>query len=155
MDSEHFFDSGECRPMAKQLKHMLLAALFGLAGVIGTTKSTIAQESTERPLPTRSGQYLSDTVKLARLLGRAHAIRVKCNGRSDQFWRLYMQEMLDLEAPNQGSLRDSMARSFNDAYTSESRSRSMCDEAAVAAEATFAAQGRTIAERLAMYYFNR
>jgi len=155
MDSEFFLDSGECRPMAKQLKHIVLSALLILASVVGATASSAAQDSNERALPTRSGQYLSDAVTLARLLGRAHAIRVKCNGRSDQFWRLYMQEMLDLEAPDQGRLRQSMARAFNDAFTAESNARQWCDDSAVAAEAQFASQGRTIAERLARYYFNR
>ena len=134
---------------------MVLAAFLGLASVLGLSASSFAQEANERPLPTRSGQYLSDALRLSRLLGRAHAIRVKCNGRSDQFWRLYMQEMLDLEAPNQGSFRDSMARAFNDAYTSESRMRPWCDDAAVAAEATYAAEGRELAEGLARFYFNR
>ncbi len=66
-----------------------------------------------------------------------------------------MQEMLELEAPNQGSFRDSMARAFNDAYTSESRIRSWCDEAAIAAEAAYASEGKALAEGLAQYYFNR
>ena len=66
-----------------------------------------------------------------------------------------MQEMLDLEAPDQSSFRSSMARAFNDAYTSESRRRAWCDEAAVAAEAAYAAEGRRLAEGLARYYFNR
>ena len=155
MDSEFVLDSGECRLMAKQLKHIVLSALLTFASVVGATASSAAQDSAERPLPTRSGQYLSDAVKLARLLGRAHAIRVSCNGRSDQFWRLYMQEMLDLEAPEQGRLRQSMARAFNDAFSAESKLRQWCDDSAVAAEAQFAAEGRTIAERLAKYYFNR
>lgn len=155
MDFEFVLDSGESRPMAKQLKHIVLSALLTIANVVGGTASSVAQDTTERPLPTRSGQYLSDAVKLSRLLGRAHAIRVACNGRSDQFWRLYMQEMLDLEAPDQGSLRQSMARAFNDSFTTEANVRKWCDDAAVAAEAQYAAQGRAIAERLARYYFNR
>ena len=141
--------------MAKQLKHVVLATCLGLASALGSAPSSTAQDANERPLPTRSGQYLSDVLSLSRLIGRAHAIRVKCNGREDQFWRLYMQEMLDLEAPNQGSLRSSMARAFNDSYTSESRRRSWCDEAAIAAEAAYATEGRRLAEGLARYYFNR
>lgn len=94
-------------------------------------------------------------MQLARLLGRAHSIRVTCNGRSDQFWRVYMQEMLDLEAPTQGSFRDSMARAFNDAYSSESAFRGWCNDAAVDAEAKYAAEGRVLAEGLAKYYFKR
>lgn len=141
--------------MAKQFKHLVLAPIFALASALAVPASSAAQEANERPLPQRSGQYLSDVVTMSRLLGRAHAIRVTCNGRDDQFWRLYMQEMLDIEAPNQGGLRQSMAGAFNDAYTSEARVRQWCDEAAVKAEAQYASQGRGIAERLAKYYFNR
>ena len=66
-----------------------------------------------------------------------------------------MQEMLDLEAPNRGGLRDSMARAFNDAYSSEASRRTFCDAATVEAEALFAADGKVLAERLARHYFNR
>ena len=141
--------------MAKQLKHGVLAAFLGLASALGTAASSAAQDADERPLPTRSGKYLSDVLSLSRLIGRAHAIRVKCNGRQDQFWRLYMQEMLDLEAPDQGNFRSSMARAFNNSYTAEARQRNWCDQAAIAAEATYAAEGRRLAEGLARYYFNR
>ena len=143
--------------MAKQLKHVVLAGVFALASAAGLSPSSYGQASaeTEPPLPKRSSEYLGDALSLSRLLGRAHAIRVTCNGRTDQFWRLYMQEMLDLEAPNRGGLRDAMARAFNDAYTSESAVRSFCDEAAVTAEALYASRGRELAEGLAQHYFIR
>lgn len=143
--------------MAKQLKHLILAGLLASGSALSFVSSSAAQESTrnEAPLPQRSGKYYSDALQLARLLGRAHAIRVTCNGRSDQFWRVYMQEMLDLEAPSQGSFRDSMARAFNDAYSSESSFRNWCNDAAIAAEANYAARGRVIAEGLAKFYFQR
>ena len=143
--------------MAKQLKHVVLAGVFSLASAAGLMASSFAQSSSrnEAPLPARGSQYYSDAMALARILGRAHAIRVTCNGRSDQFWRLYMQEMLDLEAPNRGGLRDSMARAFNDAYSSEASRRTFCDAVTVEAEALFAADGKVLAERLARHYFNR
>lgn len=143
--------------MAKQLKHIILASAFAFASLIAGASSSFAQTSgtPAQTLPKRSGKYLSDAVELARLLGKAHAIRVTCNGRADQFWRLYMQEMMDLEAPVQGGLRDSMARAFNDAYASESALRSWCSEETVAAEAEYARQGLVIAEYMAQYYFKR
>jgi len=109
----------------------------------------------EAPLPKRSGKYTSDALKLARVLGKAHSIRVTCNGRDDQFWRIYMQEMLELEAPVQGGFRDSMARAFNDAYAAEASFRNWCDADAVAAEAVYANEGKLLAEGLAQYYFKR
>lgn len=142
--------------MAQQLKHVFLAAVLLLASAAVPSSSSTAQElDTEPPLPTRSGKYLSDALQVARVLGRAHSIRVTCNGRDDQFWRTYMQEMLDLEAPVRGAFRDSMARTFNDAFESESAFHSYCNEDAVAAEAKYAQEGRVIAEKLAQYYFKR
>ena len=156
MSFELFLDSGERILMAQQLKHMILTAVFLLASAALPLTSSSAQETEAEPsLPTRTGQYLSDAITIARVLGRAHSIRVTCNGRDDQFWRLYMQEMLDIEAPIQGQLRDSMARAFNDAFEAEAAFRVRCDEEAVAAEAEYAQEGRVIAEKLAQYYFKR
>jgi len=63
--------------------------------------------------------------------------------------------MLDIEAPNQGSFRDSMARAFNDGFAAESKIQSWCSAEAVAAEAKYAAEGKEIAARLAQFYFKR
>lgn len=157
MGFEVLLDSGVSRLMAKQLKHVILAGVLLCGSAVGFVSSSAAQQSSqsEAPLPQRNGKYYSDAVQLARLLGRAHAIRVTCNGRTDQFWRLYMQEMLDLEAPSQGSFRDSMARAFNDSYAAEASVRNWCDDAAVAAEAQYAAEGKGLAEGLAKYYFQQ
>ena len=137
--------------MTKQLKNLIFATALLCGSAVSLPPPAEAQEA----LPQRNGKYYSDAMQLARLLGRAHSVRVTCNGRSDQFWRLYMQEMLDLEAPVQGRFRDSMARAFNDAYASESARRNWCDDAAVNAEASYAAEGRVLAEGLAKYYFKR
>jgi len=112
--------------------------------------ASVAQED---GLPRRNQAYLRDLVKLATVLGRAHAVRVTCNGRSDQYWRNHMRDLLDLEAPDRGGLRTSMARAFNDSYSAEQSVRLTCDPATVAAEATFASQGRALSEALAAHYF--
>lgn len=102
----------------------------------------------------QSPAYLSDAIRLSGVLGAAHGIRVTCNGQSDQFWRVYMQELLDMEAPERGTqLRASMARAFNNAYSREARRGRACDESAVQSEASLAAQGRALAEKLAAAHF--
>ena len=104
-------------------------------------------------LPLRGPDYFRDASELASTLGSAHAIRVRCNGREDQYWRQYMADMLSYEAPNRGALRTSLVDQFNDAYQDVSRQYLSCDNNAVEAEARYARQGQEISERMAMHYF--
>lgn len=98
---------------------------------------------------TRDQNYIRDVVSLSSTLGSAHAIRLLCNGRDDQYWRLYMQELLGVEAPYQSRLRSSMVSAFNEAYSAESARRSGCDEAAVSAEKVYATTGKRLSDELA------
>ena len=109
--------------------------------------------SAAQGLPTRGPDYFRDAADLARVLGSAHAIRVRCNGNTDQYWRRYMADMLAYEAPETGDLRRSLVREFNDAYKRVSDTYRACDPAAVAAEARFAEDGEAISTRLATHYF--
>lgn len=97
----------------------------------------------------RSQDYLRDVIDLASTLGAAHAIRLLCNGRDDQYWRVYMQELLAVEAPFQSRLRTSMVDAFNSGYRSENQRHRVCDEVAVAAEKTYAQTGQQLANTLA------
>lgn len=96
----------------------------------------------------RSQDYLRDVVALASTLGSAHALRVLCNGRNDQYWRSYMQELLGLEAPYQGRLRSSMVDAFNSAYSAEAARRNSCDQGAISAEKIYASTGERLANGL-------
>lgn len=64
-----------------------------------------------------------------------------------------MAGILDLEAPQRGTLRTALVTSFNDAYTRVSAKHQNCNSPAIAAEKEFAGQGQTLANRLAMHYF--
>ncbi|WP_084397642.1 TIGR02301 family protein [Henriciella aquimarina] len=98
---------------------------------------------------TRTQDYLRDVIALSSTLGSAHAIRLLCNGRDDQYWRAYMQELLGVEAPYRSRLRTSMVDAFNDGFQSENRRRNRCDEGAVSAEKTYASTGQRLARGLA------
>lgn len=97
----------------------------------------------------RSQDYLRDVIALASTLGSAHAIRLVCNGRDDQYWRSYMQDLLGIEAPYQSRLRSSMVDAFNSAYSAESARRISCDDGAVSAEKVYASTGQRLANALA------
>jgi predicted secreted protein len=64
-----------------------------------------------------------------------------------------MSGLLDMEAPNRGTLRSSLVAGFNDAYTTTSAAFLSCDNRAISAESKFAAQGQSLANALAMHYF--
>lgn len=104
-------------------------------------------------MPARGPDYFRDAAALAGTLGSAHAIRVRCNGRDDQYWRRYMSDMLGYEAPEKGPLRSSIVAAFNDGFTVTSGDYGSCDSRAVDAEARFARDGQAIANRMATHYF--
>lgn len=135
-------DARESRRMKKNVFHGLICSALIFAA------SSTAQES----LPPRTQDFMRDAVSLSSTLGRVHAIRVTCNGRDDQSWRDMMVEFLNMEAPERGSLRQSMTGAFNDAFQRESQLRGSCDAAARDAEAVYAAEGKRLSDKLAARY---
>ena len=96
----------------------------------------------------RSQDYFRDVTALAEVLGKAHAIRVVCNGRNDQYWRSYMLRLLELEAPYQGGLRRSLVNGFNAGFSWGSDLHPICDGNAANAEKAYAAEGRDLSARM-------
>ena len=140
---EPISDARESLGMKQTLFHVLLLSALGFAG------ASTAQET----IPLRGPDYFRDAGELAQTLGYAHAIRVRCNGREDQYWRRYMVDMLNYEAPERGALRSRLVDRFNDAYSAASRLYQVCDGRTSDAEARYASQGKILAERLATHYF--
>ena len=66
---------------------------------LGCVMSVSAHAPAAAQLTTRNQDYLRDIVDLSDTLGKAHAMRVVCNGSADQYWRRYMVSLLELEAP--------------------------------------------------------
>ncbi len=121
---------------------------------VSNPPSGIAQEE-ETALPARSPDYLSDTITLAGILGAAHGARYVCHGEGDQYWRLHMMELLALEAPRRGSLRDSLVRAFNSSFTRIRDRNRRCTDEVREMEVSYAAEGRDLANKLAASYFPR
>lgn len=95
-----------------------------------------------------SQDYFRDVTALAEVLGKAHAIRVTCNGANDQYWRSYMLRLLELEAPYQGGLRRSLVNGFNAGFSWGGDLHPVCDGNAVNAEKAYAAEGRDLSAKL-------
>lgn len=140
-------DARECSRMKKKRFHTLLLSVCIVACT--SASPALAQGN----LPTRGPDYFRDATDLAAILGGAHAIRVRCNGNEDQYWRRYMSDLLSQEAPEPGNLRSSLVRAFNDAYVRTDQDFPVCDSRAVGAEANYARTGQQIATRLATHYF--
>jgi uncharacterized protein (TIGR02301 family) len=150
----HKADSGfeplEPRAKARESPRMKKTGFHALLLSLALAGGTSAAQS---GLPPRGPDYFRDAADLARVLGAAHAIRVRCNGRDDQYWRRYMADMLAYEAPESGNLRSSLVREFNESFSDTSEDYLVCDPVAVAAESRFAEDGQKIATRLATHYF--
>lgn len=138
--------------MHQTVKHLRALAIVSLAAFLPVSAAYGQYESGIPEYDVsdmRSQDYIRDVVDLSSTLGAAHAIRLLCNGRDDQYWRSYMQELLGVEAPYQSRLRTSMVSAFNESFSAESRRRSSCDEGAVSAEKIYAATGQRLANTLA------
>ena len=126
--------------------------------LVGLPLSVSAQSPPFTPAATPTGTVQEDAAlegdltQLAKVLGRAHALRVSCNGQADQVWRMYMREFLDVEAPDTGERRSRLIEAFNTAFRQE-QSRSIgCRQEAQQTEADLAVEGRQLADRLAQRY---
>jgi len=133
---------------------MFVALILGGTLLAHLPAPSFAQSQTDRQdLPTRDQGYFRDLVSLSETIGSAHAVRVRCNGVDDQYWRAYMVQILGLEAPLQGRLRAQMVAGFNRGFENENSNRRGCDASSNEREAQYAIQGRQLSESLAAYYF--
>ena len=121
-------------------------SLLPPAGIALTPVMFAAPVQSQSRVP--SQDYFRDVTALAEVLGKAHAIRVTCNGQNDQYWRTYMLRLLELEAPYQGGLRRSLVNGFNAGFSWGSDLHPVCDGNAVNAEKAYAAEGRDLSAKL-------
>jgi len=118
--------------------------LVGLICMSSMGQGLSAQEQSA----VRDQDYLRDVTALSEVLGKAHAVRVRCNGTGDQYWRDHMRNLLDVEAAETGSLRQSLVAGFNQGFTFARARYVECDQDAVDSEARLAAQGKQLTDRL-------
>ncbi len=103
-------------------------------------------------MPVRDKLYLRELVELSRVIGASQGIRQACYGRNDQYWRGFMQQLVDLEAPNKGELYSDMVSAYRSGVRRELRNRRDCEGAAKQRELQYAREGRQISERMQRYY---
>jgi len=89
-------------------------------------------------------QTLTD---LAYTLGESHALRQACQGEGDQYWRARMQQLMELEEPDQ-AFASRLAGAFNSGYAQAQASFPACGARSRAAAMRAAAKGRRLASGL-------
>ncbi|MFW6412991.1 MAG: TIGR02301 family protein [Oceanicaulis sp.] len=89
---------------------------------------------------------------LAGVLGELHFIQFKCEGRNAQLWRETMLELLELEAPTRGALRDRLIETFNAGFRAQQRRDTRCGAEAEVQSDRLSARGRSLSEQLRRTY---
>jgi uncharacterized protein (TIGR02301 family) len=87
-------------------------------------------------------------VELAYVLGESHALRQACRGPNDQYWRNRMNQLIDVEASDQG-LQARLANSFNTGYGAGRARFPSCSPALKAEQAQLGERGQALAQQLA------
>jgi uncharacterized protein (TIGR02301 family) len=86
-------------------------------------------------------------VDLAYVLGESHALRQTCAGPGDMFWRSRMEEMLRVEAADQG-FATRLTLSFNNGFAAGQAGFPACDAGLKAEAGRIAARGRQLSAKL-------
>jgi uncharacterized protein (TIGR02301 family) len=119
-------------------RSLLLAAPLALA---------LFQPASAQP-ERRPGAERQTVVRLAYVLGEAHALRRLCTGPADATWYVRMQHLLAEESTSDASRRQ-LVDSFNAGFASSQAEFQACGPRSQAAEHEVAEQGRVLALQLA------
>lgn len=122
-----------------------IVCVFALTALSFSGLNSTAQSD---PPPPEPESIQIKLVTLSDILGRAHYIQVLCNGRSDQFWRDQMSELLAHEAPKDGPLRRQLIEQFNTAYSDQESALTQCNAAARSEFSKLADKGRALSESI-------
>jgi len=95
----------------------------------------------------RSPAERQSLVDLARVIGESHALRQTCEGPQDQYWRSRMQQLLGVEAADQG-LKTRIATAFNAGYGSARSLFAKCTDASRAEARRIAGLGQALSVKL-------
>lgn len=107
-----------------------------------------AREEAEIRVESEMVQLNSIVEAMAMNLGQLHYLRTLCFGDSDQKWRTYASQMMDVEAPNDGTRRRSLIQAFNKGYYLEEERHKVCSQSVSLDVAALAENGRNLANML-------
>jgi uncharacterized protein (TIGR02301 family) len=124
------------------LRAMTKQSLWAAAALLVLSASATAQPAR------RPGAERQAVVRLAYVLGEAHALHRLCAGPADATWYDRMQRLLSQEATDEVSRRQ-LVESFNAGFAARQSEFPACSPRSQAAEQAVAQQGRALASELA------
>lgn len=92
---------------------------------------------------------------LSKNLGQMHYLRTLCFGDSDQKWREYASQMMNIEAGEDSAQRRQLIRAFNAGFYQEEGRHANCSQAVSVDAAALAENGRHISTMLGDPYRER
>jgi uncharacterized protein (TIGR02301 family) len=128
-----------------------MLVILSTAGALATAGAPAGAQEIAPVAPGATGPSLQTLLELSSTLGEAHAIRTLCNGDGDQTWRVYMQNLMELEAPS-GPRKSQLTSAFNRGYRAQSSRRGTCTAEMRQVEAEIAQRGLALSEAAASSY---
>ncbi len=107
-----------------------------------------AREEAELRVEAEMVQLNSMVEALVMNLGQLHYLRGLCYTQSDQKWRTYASEMIEVETPDDGERRSNLIQAFNKGYYLEEQRHSQCSQQVALDVAALAENGRQLAGML-------
>jgi len=111
-----------------------------------------AREEAELRVESEMVQLNSIVEAMAMNLGQLHYLRTLCFGQSDQKWRNFASQMIDVESPDDEDRRKNLIRAFNKGYYIEQDRHNGCSQAVSLDVAALAENGRQLAGMLGNPY---
>jgi uncharacterized protein (TIGR02301 family) len=125
-------------PSASDIRSQTLATVAGICLLVGFTQPGAGAEN--KP-------YDDKLFRLTEILGAVHYLRELCGANDGQLWRDRMKELMDAEGSS-ALRRARLTRSFNQGYTSFSRTYKTCTPSAQTTVVRFLTEGTQISEGL-------
>ncbi|MGB3457289.1 MAG: TIGR02301 family protein [Litorimonas sp.] len=127
---------------------MLLLLPLSAHAQMTAEQARAAREAAELRVEADMVKMTSLAEALARNLGQMHYLRTLCFGETDQKWRDFMAQMLEVEAPGNGTKQRELTQAFNAGYYAERERHAVCDTSVPADVAALAENGRSVARML-------
>lgn len=138
----------------KKLIFISLACCLAFAPALYTSAqapepdSQQAREEAELRVESEMVQLNSIVEAMAMNLGQLHYLRTLCFGQTDQKWRTYASQMIDVESPDDGARRKNLIQAFNKGFYLEQDRHKACSQAVSLDVAALAENGRQLAGML-------
>lgn len=129
-----------------------LTVPFGAAAQEANQDPQEARTEAELRVEAAMVQLNSIVDAMAMNLGQLQYLRALCLGRTDQKWRTYASQLIEMESPNDGARRETLIQAFNKGYYLEEGRHGVCSDAAVLDVAALAENGRKLAGMLGHPY---